>query len=464
MLAMAGYVSGSEELVALAMAFLGVGFCVVDTLGFRERKVTALSFFAMSTGLAGVASFVVIVAHNAGETQYLSYGIPQFYPQAMLLAYVGGVLPHAGAWLADGLCRIGRRCTSILPLVLYEPRNPDSTLRMMLAASVLIVLLQTMQLMPSLGSISNTLEMLPLVTVFLLARWGYHLNRQTLKWAALVLAAVLACQGLLFEYLRGKALFPLVTFAMGAVLGKPSPRTLAGPLLLAVYALAALFLSYFQVMGEVRSERVYGRERVARLVDARRQLENSQSGRSWMHVAGRKSSINRQSQVLKLVSDNGFYEGETLSYYAHVFIPRFIWKDKPIVAKGQWFARQLGLGTDLGHKFSNAISMSIPGELYLNFGWWGVSLGCTGIGFLVMLMWRASCFWSSPANLTGIVLSFHLIQRCVQEFGPDMQSVVGYVNTYLLCLALTWAANTIFPNRLIPVMYGPQPRETWGGH
>jgi hypothetical protein len=141
------------------------------------------------------------------------------------------------------------------------------------------------------------------------------------------------------------------------------------------------------------------------------------------------------SQVVRLVDDSGYRRGETLEYLTWVWIPRFVWPDKPTIAKGQWFASEIGQGFYLpSGAFSNSINMTIPGELYLNYGWLGIVVGCSLIGALFSLLWRSADFWHGGANPWGNALGFFLLY-CGAVVVIDLQIVVSMIAASLVLLA-----------------------------
>jgi hypothetical protein len=76
--------------------------------------------------------------------------------------------------------------------------------------------------------------------------------------------------------------------------------------------------------------------------------------------------------------DAPYQNGRTLVELVLAFVPRMIWPDKPSVATGQVFNKELVRG--IGDTF---ISPSHLGELYWNFGWPGLICGMTLIGMLL---------------------------------------------------------------------------------
>jgi hypothetical protein len=78
-------------------------------------------------------------------------------------------------------------------------------------------------------------------------------------------------------------------------------------------------------------------------------------------------------------TDAPFQYGHTLSPLITAFIPRLIWPTKPYVATGRLLNEEFHLSADP----DTYISPSHLGELYWNFGWFGIVIGMTLIGILL---------------------------------------------------------------------------------
>ena len=474
--ALYGYMADAAWLVALANMVLGFAFVAVDVAGLRQRRVSVLTFFALASGVAGLGNWVVIQAVSTGNVIFQGYGDPKFYLQAAFLTYVGSVLPHLGGWVAQ---QMGERGRSFLPMVFFMPARWEALPWVLLMFATVALMLPIIWRLPDLGRLTAVVMELPVMAVFVMARCGYKKRNRAVIWAAFALAGTISWRALLFAYLRGEILGPWLAFAVGALLGRPRVRTLLGRPFLVVYVIATLFFAYFAAMSTVRDERVYGRQRIQRLTEVRADMTEGDEESEKGPIKGpleRRSTVNKVSRIFALVEKNGFYDGKSMAYYRYVFIPRFIWPTKPLIQKGGWFANELGLARAVGGgRYSNAINMTIPGELYLNFGWVGTLVGCIGMGFVIMLIWQATGFWDSADNIPGLLLSFRIISRALAFLGPDMQSLVGYINLYLVFWAISvmarhiWSSVPAHDSGLMPSprhLYPPQrrnPRTETGG-
>jgi len=75
--------------------------------------------------------------------------------------------------------------------------------------------------------------------------------------------------------------------------------------------------------------------------------------------------------------------------------------------------------------------MTIPGELYLNFGWIGVIGGCAVFGILIAALWSRALFWEGARNVTGSAFGFYLLWLWIAlSLGPDVQVIVTIIAMY----------------------------------
>jgi hypothetical protein len=469
--ALLGLVGEIEWLILLASVLLGAGVVFADVRNRQGRGVSAMTFFALAVMVGGIGDWQVVAGVARGRLSLQKYGLPRYYLAALFLNFGGAVFLLLGGWWAEHLCR--KQGRSLLPSIDYRPRDSRVVVTRAAILGFGSAFLIQFGLVPRLGKLTNVFGMLPTMAVLLLARWGYAHRNKRATVLGFGLASYASTMALLYSFLRQAMVLPWVAFAVGAWAGRRHRSTFSSLPFVLMYAFGALFLAYFAVLGSVRQEHVYGLDRIPRLVERRRaQLEEEQV-KSGQSALARLANVNKLSQILNLVDRNGLYMGQSLSYYAYVFIPRFIWRNKPIVKRGGWFAHEIGKGADHGAgagsaRYSNAINMTIPGELYLNFGLLGAVVGCLGVGFLVMLFWESTLFWKSTDNIAGNLMAFAIVKRCLEFMGPDMQAMVGHIATYLVFLGASHAARTVFaaPRRQRLMVGGqfirPAPRPALG--
>ncbi len=175
-------------------------------------------------------------------------------------------------------------------------------------------------------------------------------------------------------------------------------------------------------------------------------------------LLGRLTNFNQLSQVGRIVKEDGFLDGETLEYLGYALIPRFLWPGKPAIAKGAWFALRIGQARILPDgRISNSVNMTIPGELYLNFGPLGVVLGCLLFGAIIGAFWFRTAFWSDPRNVLGGAFAYYLLASAF-SLGADLQVLVTSLAIYLIFVALSIAmSGGRRPQPLAPQSRRPTP-------
>jgi len=129
--------------------------------------------------------------------------------------------------------------------------------------------------------------------------------------------------------------------------------------------------------------------------------------------------------------------------------PRFIWKDKPLSlnARGNEFGKAIGLvGSD---DSGTSVGPTLPGDLYMNFGIFGLTIGMFLFGFL----WRMIYLYfikESGKSLSGILFySVFWIEiiRGIEDWTAPVYA--GLVKLFLLLLIIhlfTYVKSGIFKN------------------
>ena len=163
----------------------------------------------------------------------------------------------------------------------------------------------------------------------------------------------------------------------------------------------------------------------------------------------RLSTINQLTQVVRVVEEDGFLHGETLDYLAVAFIPRALWPEKPTIAKGAWFALRIGQANLTPEAdIVNSINMTIPGELYLNFGWMGVFIGLLLFGGMIAMLWSRTDFWRDSRNVLGSAYGYYLLWIWLGfSLGADLQIIVTLIAMYLVLAAVGMLTGSGEPQR-----------------
>jgi hypothetical protein len=225
---------------------------------------------------------------------------------------------------------------------------------------------------------------------------------------------------------------PAIFFILAYLIAHRNIKVLFRLKLVPVYIFTVIFVSYFGIFGAERSNIGEGTRRIEELVE----LKETQSIEGQTPLA-RATNFNQLSQVVRLTKYDGFLNGETLQYLSYVFIPRFIWPGKPLVQTGAWFAEKIGLGwIDYEGNYHNSINMTIPGELYLNYGYLGVMIGSIIVGLLFCLLWNSVKTWKEPDDLFANLFAAYLLFLGFFTLGADIQITVTILAIYLILLFL----------------------------
>jgi hypothetical protein len=131
--------------------------------------------------------------------------------------------------------------------------------------------------------------------------------------------------------------------------------------------------------------------------------------------------------------DSPFQNGRTLVELVLAFIPRLVWPDKPSVATGQLFNKQVV------HGFGDTyISPSHLGELYWNFGWPGVVVGMMLIGMLLGFIGAKSSLAERLTATRLMILLATIATLCVQFESGIAVTYVVWIRSLAAIGLLQW--------------------------
>lgn len=297
------------------------------------------------------------------------------------------------------------------------------------------------QLLPfSLGIASSFFAAyIPYGIIFLLARFSEKNSDKKIWWLALGLVLIFTINNILFSFLRMEMILPSFAFILGIVSsGHLKIKTFLETRYLLLYVYLIAFAFAFPWMKNNRGKYGAGFQRIEYIqkTSPKKILTDNAKNET---ILTRLSLLNQLSQVARIADKEGFYWGKTLEYWKYVFIPRIFWPNKPPIATGSWFAFKISTRNtkkEIPYRFPHSWSanMTIPGELYLNFGWLGIVAGGSFLGWLYYSLWSTTHFYekSITENLWGNVFAFYLIFMTWFQFGPDIQSIINLIGFTLM--------------------------------
>jgi|GEM_PF-5183948 len=123
----------------------------------------------------------------------------------------------------------------------------------------------------------------------------------------------------------------------------------------------------------------------------------------------RGSSAEQGGLVILLAERDGLLGPVLLEGLATIFIPRFLWPEKPLYQPGAWFTWYLGHAVS-PETATTSTAMMLPTELYWMFGALGVPIGMACLAALYFHTWKF-LLRRSARGLVPLVALFALLAR-----------------------------------------------------
>lgn len=436
--AVVGFLVDDSASMALAGFSVSLGFLSADLSNAHRRNISPATLMAAASLLVGLGHMVALSkADDIERASYFVYAIDEYIPLALQIAFVASVLPILGfRWVSRS--EVLAPFVALLPVV-HGGIKQRWLIPILVAAAAFGMGVKVTGAFAFLGTLAALAHSMPTLASFVLARVGAARNWRAAMLAGLTVALAEAARAILFAYLRSDVIAPIFAYAAGLVLGARSLRPLKRPEFMPVYAAAAVFVIYFAAFGEVRGRSNAGLERIGSVQSYQ---ENVAEDPSRQNVLGRLTTFNQLTQVLRVVREDGFLNGETLEYLGIAFIPRFLWPEKPEIAKGAWFAMRIGQARVFMGRITNSVNMTVGGEFYLNFGWIGVIVGTFFFGAFLGVFWSRTAFWRDPLNVLGAGFGYYLLWTGFVG-AADLQILVTLVALYLVFVVLSFVARSL---------------------
>jgi len=137
-----------------------------------------------------------------------------------------------------------------------------------------------------------------------------------------------------------------------------------------------------------------------------------------------------------------FQNGRTLVLFFYSFVPRLFWPGKPSITIGQWITDTYGPGPQI---HSNT-GPTFIGDLYLNFGLWGVLLGMAFFGFVLRLFqaYFLGARPTAPGLLAAAIVVSGIITRIEGTLAQTLSTAFfAFIPLWLVHLALVQVGGTV---------------------
>ncbi len=386
----------------------------------KKEVVTPIFIFYISIILVNYANLSLIWDYQTGNLRSGSYLVPKHIDQAINLLCLSNTMIILGYNFA---------MKKSLPSIAIEINNKKVFQIIFL---ILLVINAGKIFIPGFLNFSQTIfKLLNIFSILFFARLWTKENNKTYKMYALILYGVITYVALISAFLRFDLILPTVSLFAGYFIGKGNLKYLFSYRIVPFLIVLLLFSSVFKKLQSNRTN-FYSVFFEEGLETSRRESENTGTG-----LLERSSNLSQLTSAIRLVEQNGFYNGRASEPLIAAIIPRFIWPEKPAVALGGWFAIEITGGhLKSGVAANNSINMTVPGELYLDFGWWGVLVGSFLFGAFFPLLWNATQFYTSEYNLAGILFGGYLFILSTGGFGGDLQIIISLLSLYLTFLII----------------------------
>ena len=393
-----------------------IHFSLCSILYLREKKgITPIFIFYVGIILTTIANFVVIGKVGTHTLKLNSYLIPKYISDALQIWCISSTIIAIGYQLNK---------ERSFPSIAFEIK----TKKFFQGLFWFLVFANSLTLfgydLPVRGNqVGKIFVLINSISILVFARIWSKENNKTYRFYALSLFVVETYLALVTSYLRSDLILPTVYLFLGYFIGKGDIKYLFSYRIIPFVLILLLYSSVFKILQSNRSSfiTVFTEGGASEKND-----ENSSA------LLDRSANIAQLTNIVSLVKKNGYYEGRASAPLLAAIIPRALWPDKPLIQLGAWFALESGNAykSETG-RANNSINMTIPGELYLDFGWIGLIIGSLGIGALMSALWNSTKFYSSEYNLTGTLFGGYLFIMSISGFGGDLQIVITFLSTYI---------------------------------
>lgn len=436
---LSGLIFGPYGTLIALCVFLGIKM-YLDICSHRDwiNPIFLYSFFVL---IATLADIKVIYLFNTDVHLYsFRYARPEFFFEASLIWAIGNLALIEG-YRSEALFRIPSLNLNV---------TSRGQLEFVFWFSLAMVFQRFWLPVSPPGAFQNIINLIPLLGIALLARVGELMSSKIIFYKAFILTVLTTGMAVLFSFLRIEMIIPGIVLVLGTLSARGSLKALTAPKFIPLYGFLALFITFFTTFGAQRSGLSQGFARFEQLrsIDDTNTIEFGEN-RS-LSPFERSSSISQVSAVAGLVKENGLYKGEASKPLITALIPRFLWPEKPKIALGVWFAVEIGTAIQREDGwYNNSINMTIPGNLYIDFGWVGLIVGGWLTGAFLKVLWRATQFDRFPLNMSGALLAIYLLYRSFTGIGENLQILITLLAVYLIVLALDRGIRIIFPQLAI---------------
>jgi hypothetical protein len=152
----------------------------------------------------------------------------------------------------------------------------------------------------------------------------------------------------------------------------------------------------------------------------------------------RGSSSESGGLVMQLADRDGLIGPVLIEGLATIFVPRFLWPDKPTYAPGAWFTWYLGQA-ESPETATTSTAMMLATELYWMFGVAGVLFGMAVLSVLYFTVWRVLL----KASVKGLLPKLAMFALVARAGGMEEVHTVYAVSSPIILLIYVLVLNTL---------------------
>lgn len=199
--------------------------------------------------------------------------------------------------------------------------------------------------------------------------------------------------------------------------------------------------NWYQRAESQKADVVEVSSRVVEMWEQKGLLETAEvSTARWL---SRASTADSGGLVMQLADRDGFIGPVLIEGLVTIFVPRFLWPDKPSYTPGAWFTWYLGYAAS-PEMATTATAMMLPTELYWMFGVAGVVLGMALLSIIYFNVWRFMLM-KSKTSIIFSVAPFAMLGRSGMEEVHTIYAVSSPVILAVYVLGMDFLQRRLFP-------------------
>ncbi|PQJ12015.1 hypothetical protein CJD36_009510 [Flavipsychrobacter stenotrophus] len=428
-ISLGGVLSPSAMLmVAIAESCMAIYVKVRDTKYFILPYIITLA--TLLTVNIGNLSLIDRV-ENKADLMYI-FTVPEYIPDAVMIWCVGCSIFFLGYTFFE---------KRSMPSVAVNITPKQSNVIFYIMLGFLVFAPWIFPLLSFLGNFAKIFGLLANVGVLFFAKLWASTDNKKYRNYAIVLLVLQTYNGIFHSYLRYEIIIPTIVFSIGYFAGKRNISYLLSYRTLPLIVVLGLFFNGFTQLEAYRSNFAVGIQNIyfgGSDEEEDAPLEAYTTTKDRGGAFDRASTIGQITAILKLVNTNGFYGGLASEPLVAALVPRILWPEKPRIAIGQWFAIETGTAyvREGETKANNSVNMTVPGELYLDFGWVGLAIGCFLFGGFFVTLWNSSQFYISNYNLTGAIWGGYILLNSLAGISGDLQISITLLSFYIIFVVI----------------------------